>query len=161
MNGEDYTNYSIMDEVEVKYKEWVKETKAEGKEPVQGEDKIIALQSQLKTMNKTLQKALSQSTPANGGKEKDQKKSNKSKEWMSKKPKEGEPCTKKVNGKTYHWCEGNDAHKPKWVIHDPKSCSGLKDKDAKEDGLEKLKSKSKSKSQPEWEIDQAIIEDDE
>jgi hypothetical protein len=41
-------------------------------------------------MNKTLQKALSQSTPADGGKEKDQKKSNKSKEWMSKKPKEGE-----------------------------------------------------------------------
>jgi hypothetical protein len=41
--GQDYTNYTIMDEVEVKYKEWVKETKAEGKEPVQGKDKIIAL----------------------------------------------------------------------------------------------------------------------
>jgi hypothetical protein len=69
------------------------------------EDKIIALQSQLKTMNKTLQKALSQATPANGSKEKDQKKPKKSKEWMSKKLKEGEPHTKKVNGKTYHWCE--------------------------------------------------------
>ena len=56
-DGEDYNNYSIMDEVEVKYKEWVKETKAEGKEPIQGKDKIIALQSQLKTMNKTFQKA--------------------------------------------------------------------------------------------------------
>jgi hypothetical protein len=160
-NGENYNNYSIMDEVELKYKEWVEETKAEGKDPVQGKDKIIALQTQLKTMNKTLQKALSQSTPANDGKEKDQKKSKKSKEWMSKKPKEGEPHTKKVNGKTYHWCEGNDAHKPKWVIHDPKMCSGLKDKDEKEDGSEKSKSKLKSKSQPEWEIDQAIIEDDE
>ena len=74
-------------------------------------------------------------------------------------PKEGEPCTKKVNGKTYHWCKGNDAHKPKWVIHDPKSCSRLKKTEAKEGGLEKLK--SKSKSQPKWEIDQVVMEDDE
>jgi hypothetical protein len=100
--GKTYTNLTIMDKVEVKYKEWVKETKAEGKEPVQGKDKIIALQSQLETMNKTLQKALTQATPANGGKEKDQKKPKKSKEWMSKKLKDGEPCTKKVDGKTYH-----------------------------------------------------------
>jgi hypothetical protein len=85
----------------------------------------------------------------------DLKKPKKSKEWMSKKPKDGESQTKKVDGKTYHWCEGNGAHKPKWVIHDPKTCNRLKKPKPKDSGSEE------SKSQPDWEIDQAVMEDDE
>ena len=47
--------------------------------------------------------------------------------WKLTAPKEGEDSTKEVNGKTYHWCTGNGAHKPMWVMHLPAECRGLKD----------------------------------
>jgi hypothetical protein len=39
------------------------------------------------------------------------------------KPKDGEPKSKKVGHKDYHWCdEKDDAQKPKWVRHHPQDC---------------------------------------
>ena len=40
-------------------------------------------------------------------------------------PGDGDAKTVKVGDKTYHWCEGNGAHKPKWVAHLPSKCSGI------------------------------------
>ena len=38
--------------------------------------------------------------------------------WMNEKPKDGEPKTKQVRGKKYHWCPKHN----RWVVHDPKDC---------------------------------------
>jgi hypothetical protein len=38
---------------------------------------------------------------------------------------EGEPQSKTIGGKDYHWCVGNNAHKPKWVRHEPSSAVDL------------------------------------
>ena len=40
-------------------------------------------------------------------------------------PDAGSPKSKTVNDKTYYWCPGNGAHKPKWVRHEPSTCKGL------------------------------------
>jgi hypothetical protein len=39
-------------------------------------------------------------------------------EWLTKKPTDGK-MIKEVNGKNYHWCDGDSGknHSPKWVIH--------------------------------------------
>ena len=123
--GDAYTNQSFMDEVKTKYKEWVEETKAKGKNPISGVNKIIALKIQIDTLQQLLQKAQKQSTSTDNDKNKE-KKPKKAKEWMTKKLNDGEALTKKVNGKAYHWCKGNGSHKPKWVIHKLKQCNGLK-----------------------------------
>ena len=44
--------------------------------------------------------------------------------WMSKPPHDGEAKTKKVEGKSYNWCEGYGTHEPRWVIHKVENCCG-------------------------------------
>jgi hypothetical protein len=41
-------------------------------------------------------------------------------EWMTKKPKEGEPHTKMMGEKEYHWCPNHAA----WTRHKPSECKG-------------------------------------
>jgi hypothetical protein len=65
--------------------------------------------------------------------------------WTSVPPKEGEPQSKTIGGKDYHWCVGNNAHKPKWVRHEPSKCSGLDDSKKKSDDA-KPASESKKES---------------
>jgi len=67
-------------------------------------------------------------------------------QWMTKAPKEGQPTTKKVDDKTYHWCEGNGGkggpgHGPRWVIHDPADCKTRK-------AIKNEKEKEESKTPP-------------
>ncbi len=50
---------------------------------------------------------------------------------MYQKPRDGEQHTRTVKDKLFHWCEGNGAHKPKWVRHDPKTCRGNKNTEEK------------------------------
>ena len=38
--------------------------------------------------------------------------------WKTKAPKKGDPKTKKVDGKTYHWCHKHEA----WTLHAPADC---------------------------------------
>ena len=40
------------------------------------------------------------------------------KEWQKVKPKKGDPQTKTVKGKVYHWC----VHHQAWTIHNPNEC---------------------------------------
>jgi hypothetical protein len=98
------------------------------------QEQIVALNAKvdrLQDANLKLAKSLSSSkrssssNSSNKDNEKDKKasKSKKSKwqdKWAWKKvaPKQGEPLTKVVKGKTYHWC---DEH-PAWVRHTPDEC---------------------------------------
>ena len=61
----------------------------------------------------------------NGGPQKEGKRRTKGvPAWMSKPPVEGEAKTKKVDGRTYNWCEGYGTHEPCWVIHTVDKCCG-------------------------------------
>jgi hypothetical protein len=84
---------------------------------VQGPKKdkeITALKAELEAIKKT---------PKRNGSENGNKGKQKKTKWMFVKPKDGEPKSKKVGNKDYHWCDGkDDAHKPKWVRHHPRDC---------------------------------------
>jgi hypothetical protein len=117
-----YNNITFMDAMEVKYKDFVEECKAEGKVPTHPSDKVIALKTKIDQLTQLIQKGKSKAGSDDSGKKKPK---NKGKEWMTKPPASGKPKTKTMNNKKYHWCKGNGAHKPKWVIHKPKDCKGL------------------------------------
>ena len=71
--------------------------------------------------------------------------------WMTKAPKSGQPATKTVDGKTYHWCEGGGpkgkGHSPRWVIHNPSDCKARKNSEEdKSESEEEEKTPPKSES---------------
>ena len=65
--------------------------------------------------------------------------------WVYDAPKYGEKKEKVVSGKTYYYCKGHGAHKPRWVVHKPSECHGLKDKDDSDDKAKDSKDKPKKK----------------
>ncbi len=73
--------------------------------------------------------------------------------WMTKAPKSGQPATKTVDGKTYHWCEGGGpkgkGHSPRWVIHSPSDCKARKnsEEDKSESDEDEKKTPPKSESE--------------
>jgi hypothetical protein len=93
--------------------------------PDKADARIIALESQLVTLRsannkgqgkKANNKAKSNSNAAgNSGKGREAKP-----EWMTKKPKDGEPNKKVVNEKDYWWCPKHEA----WTRHTPEQCDG-------------------------------------
>jgi len=50
--------------------------------------------------------------------------------WKLKPPGDGEPRTKVVNQKTYHFCP-NHKENGMWVLHDPKDCNEAEDGETK------------------------------
>jgi hypothetical protein len=73
-----------------------------------------------------------------GGKENDKPKP----AWKTQPPKDGEPKTKVMDGKTWHWCP----HHNEWTVHPPAECrkrkansekSGKQEKGKKKDGKKK------------------------
>jgi hypothetical protein len=102
-----------MFKVEEMYKELKEHQLVQG---AKKEDDIIALKAELESIKKTPKRNSSGET---GGESNKQKKT----KWMFVKPKDGEPKSKKVGDKDYHWCDGkDDSHKPKWVRHHPRDC---------------------------------------
>jgi hypothetical protein len=78
--------------------------------PDRKDDRIIALEAEnaaLKAGGKKRAKKLTSRSPS------DQQFA-----WKKNPPKSGDPTTKKVTGKTYHWCVKHLA----WTIHTPESC---------------------------------------
>jgi len=75
--------------------------------------------------------------------------------WKKQAPKDGEPKTKEVEGKTYHWCTG---HK-EWTIHTSAECRKNKKKkeEAGKEGSEK-KGDGKGKKQLTLKVLQTIAE---
>jgi len=97
--------------------------------PTEAEEKIIALEAEVtklkaqavtsKSNNKYF-KPKEKPMYSNGSKN---GKSNGKKpppEWMTTKPKDGEPRTKMMSGKEYHWCDNHEA----WTRHKPSECKG-------------------------------------
>jgi hypothetical protein len=93
--------------------------------PDKADARIIALESQVVTLrsanNKGQGKKANTKTKSNsnaagyGGKGREAKP-----EWMTKKPKDGEPNKKVVNEKDYWWCPKHEA----WTRHTPEQCEG-------------------------------------
>ena len=89
------------------------------------EETIIALQAQVQSLI-TKQKTKKASSKSTGSNEKKKAAANKAKgdyraPWMKEAPKEGEPTTKEVEGKEWHWCPTHEA----WVRHKAEECRGL------------------------------------
>lgn len=86
------------------------------------EQTIIALQAQVQSL---IAKNKSNSTKltSNAAKKKTKSKAKNDYRapWMKEAPKEGEPTTKEVEGKDFHWCPTHGA----WVRHTPEECQGL------------------------------------
>ena len=95
-------------------------------------EQIIALQAQVKKLANNASKgkgkgakATPKATKGSASSKKqgqDQTKAEKNRkpDWMLVKPSEGQPKTKKVNNKTYHWCPNHQS----WTIHTPADCKG-------------------------------------
>ncbi len=131
-NGTDYTASQLMAQVEAKYRELTEAEDVQGKEKKDDDAKIVALQAQVRALTAQLQ--TKESAPQGGRNEDDETKElteNRKKQRALRRkldrtpaPKEGEPHTMVIDGKTYYWCEGGNAHKPKWVVHKPSECRG-------------------------------------
>ena len=101
--------------------------------PDEQAEQIIALQAQVKKLaqgGKTKSQG-SKDFKAKSDNDNNNKKKTKQKgsgpqgatgkpDWMLKKPSDGEPKTKMVNGKTYHWCTNHQS----WTIHSLSECKG-------------------------------------
>jgi hypothetical protein len=114
----------LMTKAEAKYEELVEDEQFEVKNAK--DDTIIALQAQIEALTVQMSETKKPKKTTNDGNGDRKKKSIAA--WMTKPPKEGEPKTKTVDGKTYHWCEGYDSHDPRWVIHQVEQCRGYKKK---------------------------------
>ena len=124
--------------------------------PTDEEEKIIALQAQVKAMAKQLNqtKEKGQSNPKSSAKKSNKKAAQKKKEkpeWFTTKPKD---LHKKVkwNNREWQWC-GKDTggHCECFVIHSPAECKGLKRKPPKTTTT-KLK-------KPKVKVEQAVTQD--
>ncbi len=130
--GEDFTDVSLMEAIDTKYRELTENDDKTTKTKSKAEDQILALQSQIAKLQTEVNKGGNSSDkPDKDSNTSDERsKARKIRRQVEKrdKPKDGEPTTIVVEGKKFHWCDGgNGAHKPKWVVHDPKDCRGNKD----------------------------------
>jgi hypothetical protein len=112
------TTKVLMDKAETKYEELKDKNKFNANHTPSLQEKgddIVALQAQIAELKKL------------GNPRANRRSSRGLPEWVTKKPTD-DKVTKEMNGKTYHWCEGDSGknHSPKWVIHKPSECTHLK-----------------------------------
>jgi hypothetical protein len=90
--------------------------------PTKAEEKIIALEAQVKDLKKMKNKKANKDKKKNKSPDKngDKKKKLDKPKWMTTPPEEGKPKEKVVNKKTYYWCLNHVA----WVRHKPDQCKG-------------------------------------
>jgi hypothetical protein len=86
-------------------------------------EQIMALTAQLRSFQQRDQKNKGKKKGKGGKGKGDNKKGKKRKDpkWMTTPPDDGESTTKKVNGKTFHWCLKHE----KWVGHTTENCKGI------------------------------------
>ena len=143
-DGEDISYETLMSKAENKYKALVE--RDQWNEKSKEEEQIVALNAELKEVNKKLKLANKYSkkdSKKNTDKKDNKKNDNKKKDvtWKTKAPTGKQPKTKKVDGDTWHWCQ----HHSRWVQHTPAECR-LKDKKISDDKSGESKSKDKSVS---------------
>ena len=89
--------------------------------PTEADEKIIALEAEIKKLQKNKKKG--KDDKGKDGKKKDGEKKSGPKEkpaWTKVAPKEGEAKAKTVDGKEFFWCQNHQA----WVRHKPEDCRG-------------------------------------
>ena len=125
--GKDITPKSLMELAQNKYNSMVKE--GTWKAPTKEQETIVSLNAQvtqlkktIKANNKLLKKAKKgdkqQDDKDKSGKPDKEKKKREYPAWKKIAPKTGEPHTKVVNGRTYHWCGLHQL----WTAHEEKDC---------------------------------------
>ena len=119
--GADITAVSLMDAAENKYKTRVllKTWSA----PTKEQEQILAFTAQVNQLRVSTPPKKDKRNPPKDPNRRNKAKQDREKKWAWKKilPKEGEPVTKVVDGKTYHL---ECAHHPKqWVCHTTEECS--------------------------------------
>ena len=90
--------------------------------PTEADEKIIALEAEIKKLQKNKKKG-KEDKGKDGGKKKDGDKKSGQKDkpaWTKVAPKEGEAKAKTVDGKEFFWCQNHQA----WVRHKPEDCRG-------------------------------------
>jgi hypothetical protein len=125
-DGIDITAEELMVMAENKYKAMVENSTWNA--PDEQAEQIIALQAQVKKLASAgKQKSQGGKGKPNANPESKQKGkeapkggNNRKPDGMLKKPADGQPKTKKVNNKTYHWCPNHQS----WTIHTPAECKG-------------------------------------
>jgi hypothetical protein len=95
--------------------------------PTEADEKIIALEAQLKKLGKGASTGTGKDTPkrkAQGtgkpNKKQARRRNDNRPAWMFEPPKQGEPEKKTVDHKIYNWCPKHEA----WGIHAPGDCEG-------------------------------------
>lgn len=120
------TTKTLMEKAEIKYEELKDKAKLTmgGKTNLSADTDVVALRAELDELKS--QVAVSR------GKQDANRRSNRGSgrnppAWVTEKPVDGK-LVKEVNGKQYHWCDGDSGknHAPKWVIHKPSECTNQK-----------------------------------
>jgi hypothetical protein len=122
-NVKDFTVQSLMGLALNKYKTLVE---SENWEAPTADSQIVALTARLASLEKKKtspapkkgKDLLGETKKKKGGPNDTPRKNDKKWAWKDKKPKDNESKTKKVDGKTYHWCPKHKA----WTIHSPAEC---------------------------------------
>jgi hypothetical protein len=125
--GEDTTYSHLMQLADNKYRMMVES--GEWNRPSKQDEQIQALLSEVaqKTQNQPKKPGPKKEPSVNKDPKKDKGKGGKKKDndknyaWKKVPPKEGEPHTKKMRQKTYHWCPNHKA----WTVHSPSECNGI------------------------------------
>jgi len=119
--GTDMSTDRLMILAENKFK--ILSQNGEWRAPTPEQEQILALEAKVKEQSEAMRryrgnKSKDGNNKNNGKKGKKSEKKGKPK-WMSKGPKTGDPKTKSVDNKEYHWCH----HHSQWVRHKPSDCN--------------------------------------
>ena len=142
--GEDITYKKLMQVALIKFKDRKRSDKWQA--PSAEEEQILALTAQIGDLKKE-KSALADKAKKGGSKNKqgDGKKAREAAKmaeryaWKLVPPEPGEPKTKEVNGKTYHFCMHHNDGKGAWVIHHPDKCDRRETKNHKGKSAEEKK----------------------
>ena len=145
--GEEVTTKKLMQVALVKYKDRKRSNNWQA--PSHEEEQIIALTAQISDLH-ARQKPTAADKEKKVGKKSDSKKAREAKlndkyAWKLEAPGSGEPTSKEVNSKMYHFCKNHNSGNGAWVIHHPSKC----DKEPK-------KEKTKQKSDPTLTLSKAL-----
>jgi predicted RNA-binding protein YlxR (DUF448 family) len=134
--GEDITYKKLMQVALIKFKDRKRSDKWQA--PSAEEEQILALTAQIGDLKKEksaladkAKKGGSKNKQGDGKKAKEAAKMAERYAWKLVPPETGEPRTKEVNGKTYHFCMHHNDGKGAWVIHHPDKCDKRETKNQK------------------------------
>lgn len=121
-DGGNTTPTILMHHALTKYKDLKRAKKWQA--PSAEEEKIVALSAQVESLKKfAKKKGHATNTKESDGKKGKRRDDDPKYKWKKVAPKTGEPHTKTVNGKNYHWCKGHLA----WTIHSNEECRMVPD----------------------------------